>query len=375
MTIKRRLFFSNIRMVLITIGGLMFALFGNAVVMRGIMIHHGFNGFMDIEAYRRLAGIAMLASLAVFVVFFIIVNRIFSKRMTEKITRPLEILTAGVSRIRQNDFSFRIEYEQESDDEFYQVCEAFNLMAGQLEASTAQRLKDEANRRELLAGISHDLRTPLTTIGGYLDGIESGVASTPEMRKKYFDTIKKTTANMKHIIEQLFLFSKLDMDEFPFAPSRFDLTRAVFDITEELTQEYDRRGLEIIFGECPEHIFVRADLSHFRSVVVNILENSTKYKKKERGKLEISAIADSRGGNFAEITFADNGTGVPSAALPNLFNAFYRSDPSRHAKGSGLGLAISAKIIERSGGSIHAQNVSSGGLAIVIRLPINREGA
>jgi signal transduction histidine kinase len=149
-----------------------------------------------------------------------------------------------VKQIQENNFACRIDYS--GNDEFRPVCEAFNHMASQLEASTQRRLKDEANRRELLAGISHDLRTPLTAINGYLDGLESGVASTPEMREKYFATIKNNTESMKHIIEQLFLFSKLDMDEFQFSPRRFDIIRALSDMIEELAEEYAMKGLAIV---------------------------------------------------------------------------------------------------------------------------------
>jgi signal transduction histidine kinase len=285
--------------------------------------------------------------------------------MTKNITKPLEILSLGVNQIHENNFAYRIAYN--GDDEFRPVCDAFNQMAAQLEASTSQRLKDEANRRELLAGISHDLRTPLTSINGYLDGIESGVASTPEMREKYFHTIKNKTTDMKHIIEQLFLFSKLDMNEFPFSPHRFEFMHALSDMVEELTEEYAMRGLNIIIDGNLENVFVYADVSHFRRVLVNILENSVKYKEKETGRMEINASLEN---NFISISFADNGPGVNTDTLPNLFNVFFRTDPSRHTKGSGLGLAISAKIIERSGGTIHAENVGSGGLAVIIRLPV-----
>jgi len=234
------------------------------------------------------------------------------------------------------------------------------------------------------------LRTPLTTISGYLDGIESGVASTPEMKERYFNTIKYNTASMKHIIEQLFLFSKLDMDEFLFTPQRFDIMRAISDMTEELAEEYALRGLGITIAEGPKNVFVHADVAHFRRVVINILENSAKYKEKETGQLEISASLEN---NFVRLRFADNGPGIDPAALTNIFNVFYRADPSRHTSslrygdrrsidrrstGSGLGLAISAKIIERSGGTIHAEPADSGGLptcgglAVIIRLPIVR---
>jgi len=370
MTIKRRLFFSNIRMVLVTIGGSVITFLAVRIlffIIMGGAWWDGTENYSNIERYntRAWGSLFVLASIAIFVLFISIINSILTYRMIKTITKPLEILTRGVNQIHERNYAHRIEYSD--DDEFRPVCEAFNQMAAQLEASTAQRLKDEANRRELLAGVSHDLRTPLTTISGYLDGLESGVASTPEMREKYLHTIKNKTIDMQRIIEQLFLFSKLDMDEFPFSPGRFELTRALSDMVEELTEEYAARGLEVIINVSPQNVFVNADVSHFRRVVINILENSAKYKEKETGRVEISFSADN---NFAQIRFADNGPGVSQDALPNLFNVFYRADPSRHTKGSGLGLAISAKIIERSGGTIHAENADSGGLAIVIRLPV-----
>ena len=385
MTIKRRLFFSNIRMVLVTIGGSVIAFLAVRIlffIIMGGVWWNGTENYSNLERYNTRDGtenysnmeryntrgwgsLFVLVCVAVFVLFISVINSILTYRMIKTITNPLEILTRGVNQIQDKNFAHRIEYTD--DDEFRPVCEAFNQMAAQLEASAERRLKDEASRRELLAGISHDLRTPLTTINGYLDGLESGVASTPEMRKKYFHTIKNKTVDMNHIIEQLFFFSKLDMDEFPFSPARFELTRALSDMVEEFTEEYAMRGLEIINNAGCQNVFVNIDVSHFRRVVINILENSVKYKEKETGCMEINSSVDN---NFVQLRFADNGPGVSHDMLPNLFNAFYRADPSRHTKGSGLGLAISEKIIERSGGTIHAENADSGGLVIVIRLPV-----
>jgi len=365
MTIKRQLFFFSIRMLLVAIGSLLAAYLVIGVVVSVVFRMGGFRESADIESLRSFYWIISPVSFAVFIVFFSVINRILSRLMTMKIIKPLDILSDGVKQIQENNFAYRIDYS--SNDEFRPVCEAFNHMASQLEASTQRRLKDEANRRELLAGISHDLRTPLTAINGYLDGLESGVACTPEMREKYFNTIKNKTESMKHIIEQLYLFSKLDMDEFPLSPRRFDITRALSDMIEELADEYAMKGLIVTAAESSENIFVHVDAAQFRRVLVNILENSARYKEKETGRVEISVRVDSC---FVQIKFTDDGPGASPEALPNLFNAFYRADPSRHTKGSGLGLAISAKIIERSGGTIHAENVDSGGLAIVIRLPI-----
>ena len=371
MTIKRQLFISNIRMVLVTIGGFIVAFIVTRIVMMNILFGtHRLRGHPDLESFRDVnwGSFFVLVSFAIFVAFICIINAMLSYRMTKKITAPLDALTVGVNQIHANNFSYRINYTD--DDEFRQVCDAFNHMAAQLENSAEQRLKDEANRRELLAGISHDLRTPLTTINGYLDGIKSGVAATPEMQEKYFATIKNNTVSMKHIIEQLFLFSKLDMDEFPLSPRRVDIMRATTDIIEELTDEYSGRGLVITVDESLENVFVHIDSAQLRRVFVNILENSASYKEKETGHMIISSSLEN---GFIQLVLADDGPGVSSWELPNLFNAFYRADPSRHTKGSGLGLAISAKIIERSGGTIHAEKSVSGGLAVVIRLPLVTE--
>jgi signal transduction histidine kinase len=370
MTIKRRLFFSNIRMVLVTIGGFLIAFLAVRIILFVVM---GGTWWDNIESHsdfgqyktRGWSSLLLLVYAAIFVLFICIINSILTYRMTKNITKPLEILSRGVQQIHENNFAYRIEYDD--DNEFRPVCEAFNQMAVQLQASTERRLKDEANRRELLAGISHDLRTPLPTIKGYLEGLETGVASTPEMREKYFFAMKNKTDSMEQIIERLFLFSKLDMDEFPLAPHVVDIMCAITDMVEELAEEYANRGLIISITDGPQNILISIDTMFLRNALINILENSVSYKTKETGRIEISAsLVD----GFILLRFADDGPGVSSDTLPNLFNAFYRVDLSRHTKGSGLGLAISAKIVERSGGTIHAENSDTGGLAIVIHLPI-----
>jgi signal transduction histidine kinase len=229
--------------------------------------------------------------------------------------------------------------------------------------------KYENNRRELIAGISHDLRTPLTSIKAYLEGIETGVASTPEKLHKYFATIKNKTNDLEHIIEQLFLFSKLDIGEYPMNIQLIDIGRTVTDMVSELVDEYARRGLDITLAATVENVFVNADYIQLRNVIINVLENSVKYKDAEQGKLVVNCSVV---GNMAEITLTDDGPGVPTDSLDKLFDVFYRTDPARNneKKGSGLGLAIAEKTIRRMGGTIHAVLPENGGLGIVIHLPI-----
>jgi signal transduction histidine kinase len=366
MTIKRRLFVSNIRFIFVS-----FITFGIAgFIVRilffgpGLPNNDAMRSFMDPSNKDQRMFISFL-SFSLFIVLISIINNLLTHRMTKRIVKPLEPLNEGVKQISDNNYAYRIDYT--NDDEFRPICDAFNEMAARLETSTEQQKKDEANRRELIAGISHDLRTPMTSIKGYIEGIETGVASTPEMREKYLAIIKNKTAEMEHIIEQLFLFSKLDMNEFPLAMRNVDVIYALSEMIEDSDPEYASRGLDIKFAEMPQGILVRADVLMLRNVILNILENSVKYKKLERGQMEISAavINDS-----VFLRLADNGTGVQADMLPKLFDVFYRTDSSRSKMGSGLGLAISAKIIERMGGSIHAETPAAGGLAIVIRLPL-----
>ena len=157
------------------------------------------------------------------------------------------------------------------------------------------------------------------------------------------------------------------MNEFPINLRTADIALAISDMIEDSIPEYAARGLDIKIGEMPKKIFVSADVLLLRNVIINILENSVKYKVKEQGQIEISATIVN---NDVLLRFADDGPGVQANMLPKLFDVFYRADPSRNKKGSGLGLAINAKIIERMGGNIYAELPSTGGLAIVIKLPL-----
>ncbi|MDR1106575.1 MAG: HAMP domain-containing histidine kinase [Treponema sp.] len=376
MTIKRQIFISNIRAVLVTLFGLFLLGFVLQLVLAGIMdinfdderaIREQVMREMEYEAQGRMS-LFFLAFLFFFVAIITVINNLLNYRLIKNIIRPLRPLSDGVRQIHDNNLAFRIDYQ--NDDEYRPICEAFNEMAARLEASAAQKGRDEANRRELIAGISHDLRTPLTSIKGYLEGLESGVASTPEMRDNYFTTIKNKAADMEHIIERLFLFSKLDMDDFHLDLRRVALMPVIADMIEEVSPEYRQRGLAIHITENHREVFVLADTLLLRNVLVNILENSVRYKTKRAATMEISAAVVNAS---IMLRFADDGPGVNAGILPKLFDVFYRADPSRSIKGSGLGLAISKKIIERSGGAIYAELPYSGGLAVIIRLPIVQE--
>ena len=216
--------------------------------------------------------------------------------------------------------------------------------------------RSENSRRELVAGMSHDLRTPLTSIKAYIEGLRKGIATTPEMQNKYLDVIAQKADDMNYLIGQLFTFSKIDTLDFPLAMESVFIVRELSILANTHFPELDKVQVEL-------------DKVQFRNIVTNILSNSQKYAQREDVRVHISLQVERR---QIRITFTDNGPGVPEDMLPKLFDVFYRGDAARsHPNtGSGLGLPICAKLVARFGGTIVAHNEKGGGLAVCLTLPI-----
>ena len=227
------------------------------------------------------------------------------------------------------------------------------------------------NRKELVAGISHDLATPLTALKGYISGMRDGIANTQEKRQHYLDMMIETTDNMTHLVESLFLFSKLDLGRMEFHTEPVAIYNYFNDFVEEKKLYFAERGLNLTLTGESTPTRVKIDYSQFARVVDNILSNSIKYKRNESVNVEINIKVQS---DKVIIAFIDDGIGVDAENLPKLFESFYRTDKARSnvAKGSGLGLAIVKQIINSLNGQVKAENSSSGGLKIIIILPILR---
>lgn len=314
--------------------------------------------------------VIVLAALALLCVVLAAIwgtNRFLIRFVFQKINGPLVVLSDGVKEIGEGNLDYRIDIDYREKDEFAPVCQAFNEMAARLKASVERTRQDEASRKELLAGISHDLRSPLTSIRAYVEGLLDGVARTDEARRRYLTTIKTKAEDIDRMVSQLFLLSKLDMAEYPMELRTFRLDEFVTALAAETGEEYQSKGLDItVESHCP--VYVTADGALLRRVLTNIMDNSAKYKTADVGCLRIS-VADT--GEDCRVVLTDDGPGVPEEALPKLFDAFYRSDPARKnpAGGSGLGLAIAARTVERMGGTIAARNASEAGLELTITLP------
>ena len=297
----------------------------------------------------------------------LLANLLLAKYISRQIITPINTLASGVHEISNGNLTHRIQYR--GGDEFDAVCSDFNEMASHLSDMVEQRQADENSRKELIAGISHDLRTPLTSVKMCIEGIRNGVASTPEMQEKYLSTIERKTGDIEYIIKQLFVFSKMDIGEFPLNLETVNIGNELEKMFVDFVDEYKEMGLEVTLEENIQEDFVLIDIVQFKNVIQNILGNCVKYCNRNDARAEISC---KKIDNHALITIKDNGSGVPDEMLIKMFDVFYRGDEARNnpAKGSGLGLAISSKIIERFGGQIRAENIPKSGLSIMITLPM-----
>ncbi|WP_265456721.1 sensor histidine kinase [Enterococcus sp. HY326] len=328
------------------------------------------NPIWDKDYDIAMSNILILILIAVLLVIYLM-NRFLTKRLTNSITQPLEELAFGFQQIKAGELHYQIDYQR--NDEFAPIMSDFNQMAQRLELVIKERDQNENSRRELVAGISHDLRTPLTSIEAYLEGLEKGVAATPKMRDKYFATIKRKTKDMEHIINQLFLFSKLDTGEFPFNFEVVNASEFLQEYLQVVKPEYHNRGLQVsLTGPFEERLPIRIDVAQLRSVLTNLLENTLKYSDKQ---LTINRMSYQRKADDLEIQLLDNGPGVAEDNLPQLFQLFYRSDQARSnpSDGSGLGLAIARKTIEGFGGEISAFLPEEGGFGVIIKVPLFKE--
>ena len=372
MTIKKRLFVSNILMIVIP-AFISFA----TVWLSAFMIDLLSDGEMDILGrrggglYARTDDIVQAALLSLAVVVFLCIimfltNRLLTKFVFSKIIQPLDLLSNGVQHISKGDLDYRIEYF--AHDEFKPVCEAFNNMGTQLKNSAEEIKKNDQNRKELFASISHDLRSPLTSIKAFAEGLIDGVANTPEAQQEYLQIIKQKAEDVNNMVSQLFLYSKMDMGNYPINPEKIDIGEEIGDFISASEEELRVKGLFVKINEIPTGTFIYADPLQLRSIFANILDNSAKYKPKDTIEATIYCMAADEAIN---IIIEDNGAGVSDEALPKLFQAFYRADSSRTKpnQGSGLGLAIALKALERMGGTIRAENMSKGGLRVIMRIP------
>ena len=270
---------------------------------------------------------------------------------------PLVKLKKATKNIKEGNLDFVLEVE--GNDEFSQLCQDFEEMRKRLKESTEEKILMDKENKELISNISHDLKTPITAVKGYVEGIMDGVADTPEKMDRYVRTIYNKTNEMDHLINELTFYSKIDTNRIPYTFSKLNVEDYFSDCAEELGLEMETRGIELVYANYVEKgVQVIADGEQIRRVIHNIVSNAIKYMEKPRGIIQLR-VKDV--GDFIQVEIEDNGRGIAAADLPYIFDRFYRADAARNSAtgGSGIGLSIVKKIIEDHGGKIWATSKES----------------
>ena len=265
---------------------------------------------------------------------------------------PLVKLKKATKNIKEGNLDFVLEVE--GNDEFSQLCQDFEEMRKRLKESTEEKILMDKENKELISNISHDLKTPITAVKGYVEGIMDGVADTPEKMDRYVRTIYNKTNEMDHLINELTFYSKIDTNRIPYTFSKLNVEDYFSDCAEELGLEMETRGIELVYANYVEKgVQVIADGEQIRRVIHNIVSNAIKYMEKPKGIIQLR-VKDV--GDFIQVEIEDNGKGIAAKDLPYIFDRFYRTDVSRNSSkgGSGIGLSIVKKIMEDHGGKVWA---------------------
>lgn len=284
--------------------------------------------------------------LVAFIIYVIVITLLVAFSFYKKMKKPLLSLKAAMEEATTGK---RVEVDSQVETrEISQVIEAFNAMEDRLEKMDAERDKAREERNTALSDISHDLKTPITVIGGYADALRDGIIPM-EDSKKYLDIISQKANTMSELITQFSDYSRFENPKFKIFLERADLAEYLRAYMAERFNELTLQGYKVETDIPDEEIFFDFDRSQMKRVFENIISNSLKYT--EPGTtIFVSLDADEK---RIEIILGDDGPGVSEALKEKLFDPFSVGDQSRKSgKGTGLGLSIAKKIVEAHGGNI-----------------------
>lgn len=334
---------------------------GMVISMGQLFVLHQFNRFgPEVRA-------VMIQMLVTGVMILIFVCAALTLWVYRSVLRPLSKLQEATRKIRDGNLDFTLEVEE--DDEIGELCQDFEEMRIRLKENAEEKIQYDIENKELISNISHDLKTPITAIKGYVEGIMDGVASSPEKLDKYIRTIYNKANDMDRLIDELTFYSKIDTNKIPYEFNKINVNSYFGDCVEEVGLDMDSRNIELgYFNYVSDDVVVIADAEQMKRVINNIISNSVKYMDKPKGIINIR-INDV--GDFIQIEIEDNGRGIAAKDLPCIFDRFYRTDSSRNSSqgGSGIGLSIVRKIVEDHGGRIWATSKEGMGteMHIVLR--------
>lgn len=290
---------------------------------------------------------------------------LLSANLSRSVLGPIKELQRAAAHIVEGNLNFEVLACE--DRELNELCQSFDEIRKKLKQNAEAQLRIQEERNVLMANLSHDMRTPITTIKGYLEGIQDGVADSPEKQSRYLDTIYSKTLVLERLLDNMTEYSELELGRMQYAFEYVDLTQYLKDLIEDYKRDIEAAGLQFDESLIEKPLVVVADRSKLKRVLDNLISNAVKYNK-ENGAIAIKTETDDKG---ALICISDTGNGINSADLNKVFDGFYRGDASRsNIKGNGLGLSISKQIIGYHRGKIWIKSEKHVGTEVYIYLPL-----
>ena len=294
----------------------------------------------------------MIDMIVAMVIILTVTSLIVTGWVMNGVYRPIRQLSQAMHQIADGDFDYCLTTNKTG--EIATLFNNYEQMRLRLKESAEEKVQNEKQNKELISNISHDLKTPITSIKGYVEGIMDGVADTPEKMNKYIKTIYNKANDMDRLINELTLYSRIDNNRIPYSFHRINITDYFADCVEEVGLDLESKGIKLNYTNLvPADTRIIADPEQMKRVINNIINNSVKYLGKKDGVIDIRILDDVES---VRIEIEDNGKGIAAKDLANIFERFYRTDASRNSTqgGSGIGLSIVKKIIEDHGGYIWA---------------------
>jgi signal transduction histidine kinase len=332
-----------------------------------VMILKQENSFAEFLQRWGFIIIALILAIAIFLVI------LFNRSLNKAIIVPLRELSIKVQQLKEGKLEGKIEIST-SKGEVNELAQEFEKLREALNRVSKENRKYEENRKELLSNISHDLKTPITSIIGYVEGLKDGVADTKARQDKYLNIVYNKAKSMNFLIDDLFVFSKLDLQKLPFHFEHIDLKKFLVHFVEEYQLDLEQKNIQLTLQAVHlNEAIVQIDVQQIRRVLDNMIQNSVKHMNKEEKRITIVAKQEA---DDANIIVQDNGAGMPVENVEMIFDRFYRVESSRNSDngGSGLGLAIARQIIFEHGGTIKADSKLGEGTSITFTLPLKENG-
>lgn len=287
-----------------------------------------------------------------FILVLVFTSFLLTRWIQRGIFTPINQLNTAMQNIAEGNLEYMLTTEEKGEiGELYRNYEDMRL---RLKESLDEKFEHEQKNKELVSNISHDLKTPITSIKGYVEGIMDGVADTPEKMHKYIKTIYDKANDMDRLINELTTYSGIDTNRIPYTFRRINVADYFGDCVEEVGLDLESKNIQLNYEDLVEpDVQIIADPEQLKRVINNIISNSVKYMNKEQGVIDIRILDEV---DAIRVEIEDNGMGIAAKDLPNIFERFYRTDASRNSSkgGSGIGLSIVKKIIEDHGGYIWA---------------------